>query len=112
MSDDLDLRWGHTWSLPKHVRTAWGARLIYPDDVVWDRQDATGPRKDELLAHLRDVVGDAPWRRARELDDKGAMSPRDELDWILYEDAQVRVIGNPHKSFGYLYVVAYFRSEE
>lgn len=112
MSEEQDaLRFGHNAGLPTSVHTAWGARLIYPDDVVWDRVDAFGPRKAELLTHLNEHVKDAPWTKAWNLNNSGAMGPESDMDFVLYEDSKVRVIGNPRNSHGYLYVCAYLRDE-
>jgi hypothetical protein len=37
--NDLRLAFGCVKALPEGTTTAWGARLIYPNDLVHDRQD-------------------------------------------------------------------------
>ncbi len=102
---------------PAGVETAWGARwIIDPQgwvDQVWDRTDAIGPdeRRRELLDYLNDSVGDAPHQKARRLLERGELSWSDDTRVTLYEDETVTVVGNPRRSFGYLYVGAWFRGD-
>jgi hypothetical protein len=113
MTDEkITLEWGHNAGLPRGVTSAWGARLLYPDDVLPDRVDYFGPREAELREYLRSHVGDEPWVMARKLSSSGAMKQTSDMDFVLYEDAKVRIVGNPRRSYGYLYVCAYFRDED
>jgi hypothetical protein len=113
MSDQL--RFG--LNPPAGVETAWGARwIIDPEgrvDEVWDRTDAIGPedRRRELLAYLNDHVGRAPHQAAGELLRSGALRWSDETTVTLYDDEVVTVVGNPRRSFGYLYVGAWFKAD-
>ena len=102
---------------PAGVETAWGARWIIDQegqvDEVWDRTDAIGPdgRRRELLAYLNDHVGRAPQETAAELLRRGRLRWSDEAAVLLYEDELVTVVGNPRRSFGYLYVGAWFKAD-
>ncbi len=101
---------------PADVETAWGARwIIDPEgwvDEVWDRTDAIGPddRRRELLVYLNDHVGRAPHQAASELLRSGALRWSDETTVTLYDEV-VTVLGNPRRSFGYLYVGAWFKAD-
>ncbi len=109
------LRFGLT--PPASVETAWGARwIIDPEgrvDEVWDRTDAIGPddRRRELLTYLSDQVGCTPQYAARELLQSGRLRWSDNTTVTLYEDEAVTVLGNPRRSFGYLYVGAWFKAD-
>jgi hypothetical protein len=54
VSDTQTLRFGLREAVPPDAPAAWGARLIYPDDVVWDRTDAVG--SGSMSAHTHDVI--------------------------------------------------------
>jgi hypothetical protein len=74
------LKFGLREAVPPDAPAAWGARLIYPDDVVWDRTDAIGSdeARRELLEYLRSEVRDLPLKKARELHDRGELRPSGE----------------------------------
>jgi hypothetical protein len=102
---------------PDGVETAWGARwIIDPDgsvDQVWDRTDAIGPddRRGSLLGYLDTHVGDRPREAARTLLRSGELSWSSDATVTLYDDDVVTVVGNPRRSFGYLYVGAWFKAD-
>ncbi len=102
---------------PEGIETAWGARwIVDPEgrvDEVWDRTDAIGPddRWRELLAYLKDHVGRAAHQAASELLHSSALRWSDDTTVTLYEDEVVTVAGNPRRSFGYLYVGAWFKAD-
>jgi hypothetical protein len=102
---------------PDGVDTAWGARwIIDPNgtvDQVWDRTDAIGPddRRRSLLNYLDNQVGDAPHKTAQRLLREGQLSWSGDTTVTLYDDDVVTVVGNPRRSFGYLYVGAWFRAD-
>jgi hypothetical protein len=82
-------------------------------DEVWDRTDAIGPddRRSELLDYLNDHVGRAAQETAAELLRSGRLRWSDEAAVMLYEDAVVTVVATPRRSFGYLYVGAWFKAD-
>jgi hypothetical protein len=102
---------------PEGVETAWGARWIIDQeghvDEVWDRTDAIGPddRRRERLAYLNDHVGRAAQEAAAELLRSGRLRWSEETTVTLYEDDVVTVVANPRRSFGYLYVGAWFKAD-
>ena len=102
---------------PAGVETAWGARWIIDQDgrvdEVWDRTDAIGPddRRHELLDYLNDHVGRAAQETAAELLRSGRLRWSDEAAVMLYDDEVVTVVANPRRSFGYLYVGAWFKAD-
>jgi hypothetical protein len=102
---------------PDGVQTAWGARWIIDPhgwvDEVWDRTDAIGPddRRRELLHYLDARVGYTPHQKARQLLQRGELSWSQDTTVTLYDDETVTVVGNPHRSFGYLYVGAWFKAD-
>lgn len=99
--------------IPDEVTCAWGARFIWPDDLLWDRQDMVGSEANraELEAWLNDrALAAARITAAR-------MARTYELDqaaWrrvVLYEDGQGIIVGDPQASCGYLYVAAWLKPE-
>jgi hypothetical protein len=103
---DLRLAFGCTKALPDGTTTAWGARLIYPNDLVHDRQDLKGPDADDLKAWLnggplRSALDAA--RSHRDLD------PTKDVTVTLFEDEDGIIVGNPQASHGYLYVAAWLK---
>ncbi len=103
---------------PDGVETAWGARWIIDPhgsvDEVWDRTDAVGPddRRRELLDYLHARVGHAPHQHASRLLERGELSWSQDAPVTLYDDEAVTVVGNPRRSFGYLYVGAWFKADQ
>jgi hypothetical protein len=102
---------------PDGVDTAWGARWIIDPNgsvgQVWDRTDAIGPddHRRSLLGYLDNQVGDAPHKTAQRLLRAGELSWSDDTTVTLYDDDIVTVVGNPRRSFGYLYVGAWFKGD-
>lgn len=113
---DEQLRFG--LNPPEDVETAWGARWIISPvgdvESVWDRVDAIGPteRRHQLLDYLNMRVRDAPQQTARRLLERGELSWSVDMAVTLYEDQEVTVVGNPRRSFGYLYVGAWFKADQ
>lgn len=102
MTDKQTLKFGYNAGLPDGVTSAWGARLIYPNDLLWDRQDAFGNDK----VALQEWLNSGPLKSA--LEDVRSKVGRDEnRQVVLYEDERGRIVANPNGSYGYLYVCAY-----
>ena len=113
---DLKLSFGAVRSIPEGVETAWGARLIWPDDLLHDRQDLSGPNADVLKAWLNGVPsGQGALRQA--LKAASGLGPRFALKWdedrtvTLYEDEDGIIVGNPQGSYGYLYVAGWLKED-
>lgn len=121
--EDLKLPWGASWLLVPGTKAAWGARLIYPDDLVWDRHGSAGDEglvkktldwlneKDEAVSNY---WGEAPMNRlgcalykARQMDNNYEMSSSDKFGYVLYQDGKGAIMATPNASYGYLYVAAY-----
>jgi len=110
------LQYGRNYGVPD-VTTAWGARAILHQqggvDIVHDRQGGDGPRKAELMAYLNEKF---PWgklqTRVDELLYKGALKPDSDELVVLFADDQVKLVGSPNASYGYLYMRAWFKEDE
>lgn len=100
---------------PENLRAVWGARLIFPNDLVHDRQDLVATddeAKTELIAWLNDVaihatqvaLGNSNWRYTN-----GVGSSRDSAEVVIYEDERGKVIGSPQASHGYFYVAGWLK---
>lgn len=116
---DLKLSYGATRSLPEGVRAAWGARLIWPNDLVWDRQDIAGEEGDraELATWVNGSRGLESIRplaqaleRAAQLARLYELDPGADRTVVLYEDERGTIVGNPQGSHGYLYVAAWLKA--
>ncbi len=68
------------------------------------------PRR-ELLDYLDAHVGYTPHQKARQLLERGELSWSQDTTVTLYDDEAVTVVGNPRRSFGYLYVGAWFKAD-
>jgi hypothetical protein len=108
------LPYGCSKALPENVEMAWGARLIYPDDLLWDRQGCLPSdtyekqhMKADLLTWLSAGAGDAARREARALAEERELHAMDQHVLTLYEDKDGIVVGSPQGSGGYLYLAAY-----
>lgn len=103
------LAYGLRRDLPKDLTCAWGARWIWPNDLVWDRQDVIGEDTAELL----DWLNGGPLAQAREEAARLArayeLSPAADTTVTLYEDERGIVRANPQGSSGYLYVAAWLK---
>lgn len=106
---------GYNKGLPPGAETAWGCRaVINPDGtvgLVGDRQSAAGPRVDELITHLNDVVRGAWIGRAEELLRSQDIRPERAREVTLLDDGTVVIKANTNASHGHLYVCAYFADE-
>ena len=112
-NDALDtLAFGYKRNIPEGVKALWGARAIYPNDVVWDRTDTVGEQadKEDLLAWLNGEVEAEPWDAAMQMAASGWMTQDSEDEFVLYQDA----LGVGRRAArrgrcGYLFLHAYLR---
>lgn len=88
--------------------TVWGARLIWPNDLVWDRMDCIGddrkPLADWLSSGAEVEMRD---RLARLSHDDPTWTPRTNETRVIYDDGRGVVVANPRSSGGYVYVAAW-----
>lgn len=111
------LAFGCSKALPENVEMAWGARLIFPDDLLWDRQACLDSdtyekkhMKADLLTWLSAGAGDAARKEARILADDGMLRPSHDHTVTLYTDDRGTVRGSPQGSYGYLYIAAWLHA--
>lgn len=93
---------------PEDGRALWGARWIWPNDQVWDRQDCVGP--DEDRKRLLDWLNSGAGKAAASWQMSVFLAHDEDRQVVLYEDDEGIVIGNPQRSYGYLYVAAWLKS--
>src|SRR5262245_7583104 len=102
------LAFGYNGGLPDGVKAAWGARFIFPDDLVYNRQDLIGADTEDgkkLLDWLNGGALGAARAKARTMH----VSSAETVEVVLHEDETGIVLGNPQGSYGYLYVVAFLK---
>lgn len=101
-------------AVPPEATAAWGARLIINMngyvDWVHDRTDAVGD--DGPRTALLDLLWDkVPGRALSEIIRgkilAGEIHTATPGDIVLFEDDDLKVVGNTHASCGYLYVAAW-----
>jgi hypothetical protein len=64
-----------------------------------------------LVAHLNGGALKKANKRLDELANRWEVSPSEPNEVVLYEDANVRIIGNTNGSHGYLYITAQLLEE-
>lgn len=100
------LSFGLNDEVPATATTAWGARWIYPDDMVSDRQDFVNMGSPEGLL-LKKWLDQTGIRKAKEAARKRIVGPTEDRVVVLYEDKVGVIKGNPRGSHGYLYIVGH-----
>lgn len=105
------LKWGHS-GFPEDSPGAWGARLIAPDDLLGDRQDAVG----EVATVVDKINNDGILRgclsRLCEAHESGWMSRTNHETFVLWMDAELCVIASSQGSGGYVYITAFLFPKE
>lgn len=95
---------------PEDLTAVWGARLIWPNDLVHDRQDLISiddEAKAALVAWLNGGALKAALTAAAEQARAYDLRPTEDRETTLYEDESGVVKANPQASHGYLYVAAW-----
>ncbi len=111
----IKLQFGLSAAVPPSAKAAWGARLIFPADLLHDRQGfhnwdtPDGIRLKDWL-NVRGALK-AALAQARRLASNFTMTPDENTGFILFEDEVGIIMGNPLASFGYCYVAAYLKYE-
>jgi len=101
-------------AIPEGVPAAWGARLIYPDIMLPDRQSWEGfdtPAGQVLKDWLNGGALRKALEQALKLVDSGQLDPQDSKQVTLFEDTNGIIVASPQKSFGYLYTAAWLKPE-
>lgn len=110
--EKITLPYGCNKGLPEGVRVAWGARFIWPDDMLYDRQgcdggEPGGVERRDLLAWLDAGAGAGARVAARVWAESGRLTLDSDETVTLYKDEYGKVVGSPQSSHGYLYVAAW-----
>lgn len=104
--------WGYSPAVTKEHAAYWGARTIWKGgewDILHDRQSMVARDKataDRLAQLLNAGRLKQAGKRLKELGNTWAASPGEADEVVLFEDADVRIIGNSNASHGYFYVTA------
>jgi len=113
----MQLGFGMSRAVPEDVTTAWGARLIAPADILWDRQDLVAENdeaKQELIAWLNgEPEGTGAIAKARDWLRENYRGMRQDWDdeHVLYEDADGTIMGSTNASYGYVYVAGWLKPD-
>ena len=95
-------------AVPDDVKTAWGARLIAPNDLLHDRQDLVA-ENDEAKAELIEWLNGGAIRKA--LDWLSDERYPDGLEFFAYNDADGVIVGNTNSSGGYVYLAGWLKPD-
>lgn len=106
----MNLGFGYSAGVPEDVSTAWGARLIAPNDLLHDRQDLVAENlmeKAKLVAWLNGgAIRKALFWLAQERAD---LVYRDGEEFVVFEDPDGIIVGNTQQSGGYVYVAGWLK---
>jgi len=111
MTESIHLNFGYCVPAD-YVGAAWGARLIYPSDLVYDRQDTQyNGDGDRAVAvkELHDWLNGGVLRSVLDRLDTRELRSNEERELVLYDDERGTVVGNPNGSYGYVYVAAWMK---
>lgn len=91
-----NLQFGLASAVPKTAKAAWGARMIFPNDLVGDTPSGKSPLQ---LARLTALA----------MSNSYELLPNGHEQVTLYEDEFGIIVANPRGSHGYLYVAAWLK---
>jgi hypothetical protein len=101
------LEFGLNAALPSKCPAAFGARLIYPDDMLWDRKSWHN-RDSRFGDRLALWLSTGALRTA--LDNiEHSIRPNGDKDVVLHEDRVGKIVGNANASHGYVYIAAFLQ---
>ena len=113
----LSLAYGrHTY--PDNVQAVWGARLIWPDDLLHDRQDLASNDDKAKMALIKWLNGEVPGNGAIAKMREALQSPymvgiypsmKFDDQGIIYEDDKGIIVGSCQQSYGYVYVAGWLK---
>lgn len=109
----LKLQFGLNGAAPRGIRALWGARWIFPSDMVMDKVSLVGqsPDRERLEAWVKMRLMRAR-AAAQSLAAQGQLSPRGQETIVLVEDDTGVLVGNPNRSHGYLYTAAWLKESK
>lgn len=115
----MKLAFGYNAGLPDDALAAWGARIIVTQDgdvdIVWDRTDSVPEGNADMRRAFLDLLNERYPTEALRAMIRALLQTR-EIDTRvarevgLYDDDEIRVIGNSNGSGGYFYVTAYLKA--
>lgn len=105
------LAWGLTKAIPAGTQVYWGARWIFPDDMLHDRQDFMGIDTEDGIK-LRHWLSHGALAKAKKAARECNLGACENRTITLYEDSEGIVKGDPCGSYGYLYVCAYLKGDK
>ena len=114
MKDSI-FSFGLSREVPEGVGAAWGARWIFPDDIVWDRTSWYSPDMEAYEALKTWLDSGALMKArvaARERSRSGALTPVGQETVVLHQDEVGKIVANPQRSHGYLYVAAWLKESD
>lgn len=108
---ELRLAFGYNKGIPADAQAVWGARLIWPDDLVWDRQDLVtkDEASKEVLIDWLNKIGISKMRENLRMPYTLGLHPIQDIEAVIYEDEIGKIIGNSNASAGYIYVVGWLK---
>ena len=108
----------HVWGLraPIDARASWGARGIAnwgTLDIPWDRQQVSGEDKAsiELVNKLNGGILEKVHLSYQRLADMGEIQGHMANRVTLYEDDEIKVVGDTRASHGYFYLVGWLKEK-
>jgi hypothetical protein len=114
-TDKLSIAFGRR-TFPDTVQAVWGARLIWPNDLLHDRQDLDAHNdeaKQALIAWLNGTdLGNgaiSKMRHALESPYSLGLTPSGDEEAVIYEDEIGKIVGSAQSSSGYIYVAGWLK---
>jgi hypothetical protein len=111
LHDPIGFQFGLSAVVPCGVDAAWGARLIYPAGLLYDRQGFHNwetPAGEELKRWLnQEGALSKALTQARRAAKSGFIHPDGSGLVILFRDGRGIIVADPNRSYGYLYVAAW-----
>ena len=107
----MQLGFGRSRGIPEGITTAWGARLIAPADLLYDRQDLVAD-SDEAKAELVAWLNGGAIRGALDfLRENYWQLRQDDSELVLYNDVDGAIVGSTQGSGGYVYCAGWLKPD-
>jgi hypothetical protein len=108
---EKSLMFGYHAGIPSDITSAWGARLIEPNDLVHDRQDLVAESDEAKSALVAWLNGGAIEKALDWLGKREYRAVPDGEEFVVYEDEDGKIVGNTNRSFGYVYVAGWLKPD-